>query len=68
MAPVAAGKNTNTDKKTSTRESKEAHLVQLSELAELVPQVALLARAPEVSHPHLRAWHVSHVLTFIFLA
>ena len=38
------------------------HLVELSELAELVPQVALLARAAEVSDPHLRSGYVSHDL------
>lgn len=36
------------------------HLVQLSELAELIPQIALFARAAEVPHPHLRSRHVTH--------
>lgn len=40
---------------------QKAHLIELSELAELVPQIALLARASEVSHPHLRSGYVSHV-------
>lgn len=38
------------------------YLVELAELAELVPEVTLFARAAEVPHPHLRSGHVSHVV------
>lgn len=46
---------------TPHKGAKKSHLVQLSKLAELIPQVALLARAPEVPHPNLRSRYVSHV-------
>ena len=40
-----------------------SHLVKLSELAKLVPKIALLAGASEVTHPNLRSRHVSHVIS-----
>lgn len=43
-----------------THPMRKAHLVELSELAELVPEVALLARTAEVPDPHLRSGYVSH--------
>lgn len=43
-------------------QNTKSHLVEFSELAELIPEVPLLASATEVSHPHLGSGHVSHII------
>lgn len=43
-----------------------SHLVELPELAELIPQIAFLTRASEITHPHLRSRYVSHLYSAAF--